>query len=282
MSRRTLGTIKKPVTGTGLTDPMTTRGDVIVRNSSNVTARLAVGAASKVLQSDGTDVSYGTAAVAGGGTGATTLTDGGVLLGSGTGAITPMAVLSDGEFIVGNGTTDPVAESGATVLASLTIANHDSISITSSGEATNDEQPCFLVYNSATDSNVTGNGAAATVDFDTEVFDQGANFASDTFTAPVTGLYQLNFNVGLSGITSTANVSVVTKFVTSNRTHEFTTKFVGGLQVDPYSLPFSAIVDMDASDTVTITLTNTGETGDDHDIVGNSSLTTSLSGCLLA
>jgi hypothetical protein len=42
-----------------------------------------------------------------GGTGAATLTDGGVLLGSGTGAITPMAVLSDGQIIIGDGTTDP-------------------------------------------------------------------------------------------------------------------------------------------------------------------------------
>ena len=47
--------------------------------------------------------------VAGGGTGATTLTDGGILLGSGTGAITPMAVLADGSIVVGDGTTDPVA-----------------------------------------------------------------------------------------------------------------------------------------------------------------------------
>ena len=46
--------------------------------------------------------------VAEGGTGVSTLTDGGVLLGSGAGAITPMAVLADGEMIVGDGTTDPV------------------------------------------------------------------------------------------------------------------------------------------------------------------------------
>ena len=42
-----------------LDDPMTTRGDIIVRNSSNATARLGVGSANTVLSSDGTDVSYG-------------------------------------------------------------------------------------------------------------------------------------------------------------------------------------------------------------------------------
>jgi hypothetical protein len=67
-----------------------------------------------VYRAGGTDVP-----VADGGTGASTLTDGGVLLGSGTGAITAMAVLADGEMIVGDGTTDPVAESGATLRTSI-------------------------------------------------------------------------------------------------------------------------------------------------------------------
>ena len=47
--------------------------------------------------------------VANGGTGAATLTDGGILLGSGTGAVTATAVLGDGEILIGDGTTDPVA-----------------------------------------------------------------------------------------------------------------------------------------------------------------------------
>jgi hypothetical protein len=42
----------------GLADPMTTRGDIIYRNSSNATARLAVGAAETMLVSDGTDPSW--------------------------------------------------------------------------------------------------------------------------------------------------------------------------------------------------------------------------------
>ena len=49
--------------------------------------------------------------VAGGGTGVGTLTDGGILLGSGTGAITPMAALGAGVIVIGDGTTDPSTES---------------------------------------------------------------------------------------------------------------------------------------------------------------------------
>ena len=49
----------------------------------------------------------GTLPVGNGGTGATTLTDGGILLGSGTGAVTAMSVLGDGVIVVGDNSTDP-------------------------------------------------------------------------------------------------------------------------------------------------------------------------------
>ncbi len=42
----------------GFTDPTTTRGDIIYRNSSSVTARLGLGANLFVLQSDGTDLAW--------------------------------------------------------------------------------------------------------------------------------------------------------------------------------------------------------------------------------
>ena len=65
-------------------------------------------------------------AVADGGTGTSALTDGGVLIGSGTDAITAMGVLADGEMIVGDGSTDPVAESGATLRTSIGVGTGDS------------------------------------------------------------------------------------------------------------------------------------------------------------
>jgi len=46
--------------------------------------------------------------VGSGGTGATTLTNGGVLLGSGTGAVTPLARLTAGQVVIGSTTGDPV------------------------------------------------------------------------------------------------------------------------------------------------------------------------------
>lgn len=42
----------------GFADPMTTRGDLIVRNPSNVTDRMAVGSAGQVLSTDGVDFTW--------------------------------------------------------------------------------------------------------------------------------------------------------------------------------------------------------------------------------
>lgn len=47
-------------TGSEFIDPMTTRGDIILRDSSNYTNRLPVGSAGQVLQSDGSDPSWQT------------------------------------------------------------------------------------------------------------------------------------------------------------------------------------------------------------------------------
>ena len=103
-----------------------------------------------VYRAGGTDVP-----VADGGTGASTLTDGGVLLGSGTGAITAMSVLGDGELIVGDGSTDPVAESGATLRTSIGVGTGDSPQFTAVniGAATD----TTVSRASAGDINVEGN-----------------------------------------------------------------------------------------------------------------------------
>mgnify|MGYP003648022715 CR=1 FL=1 len=103
-------------------------------NAGNTVADL--GAITTVDINGGTINGITDLAVADGGTGASTFTDGGVLLGSGTGAITAMAVLTDGQMIVGDGSTDPVAESGATLRTSIGVGTTDSVlfaSITSSG-----------------------------------------------------------------------------------------------------------------------------------------------------
>ena len=76
-------------------------------------------------------------AVADGGTGVSTLTGGGVLLGRGVEPLGAMSVLADSEMIVGNGSLDPVAESGATLRTSIGVGTTDNVlfaAISASGD----------------------------------------------------------------------------------------------------------------------------------------------------
>mgnify|MGYP003115055012 CR=1 FL=1 len=105
------GDLTGDVTGNASTATALATGRTINGTTFDGTGNITITAAGSTLSD--------TVTVAKGGTGATSLTDGGILVGSGTGAITALAVLADGEMLVGDGTTDPVAESGATLRASI-------------------------------------------------------------------------------------------------------------------------------------------------------------------
>lgn len=126
-----------------------------------------------VYMAGGTDV-----AVADGGTGAGTLTDGGVLLGSGTNAVTAMAVLTDGQMIVGDGTTDPVAESGATLRTSIGVGTGDSPQFTAVelGNATD----TTIARSGSGDATIEGNAIYRAGGTDVAVADGGTGLGSGT------------------------------------------------------------------------------------------------------
>ena len=171
---------------------------------------------------------------------------------SGTDAILVGASIyaeADATFAADNNSTDLVFATGASEAASARMR------IDSDGAVTKPSNPAFLARNSSTDSNVTGNGTEVTIDFDTEVFDQGGDFASDTFTAPVTGRYQLNVSCEVSGVTSSHTVGQL-QIKTSNRTimadQNDTFQSAGSNGQCMYHGSFLA--DMDAGDTVTCTM----------------------------
>lgn len=136
--------------------------------------------------------------------------------------------------------------------------------------------PLFLAYNSADDTNQTGNGATATVDFDTEVFDVTSNFASDTFTAPITGKYLLATTVQLTAIPAGCTQGLL-RIVTSNRNYRTIVIYTAGTFTG-YSFSLSAIVDMDAADTSTVQVQFTGGAGNTATIDGASELITFFCG----
>lgn len=127
-------------------------------------------------------------------------------------------------------------------------------SMTKLGAITKPLQPAFHAYNSANDSNVTGDGTAFTIDFDSEVYDRGSNFSADTFTAPVSGVYPLKvhvFTVGYDGTQTTVALDIVT----SNRTYRFEKP---APSTGNHSFAYSVDADMDASDTAHVELTVSG------------------------
>ena len=75
------------------------------------------------ITTNGTITLSGTLIVANGGTGATTLTDGGVLLGSGTGAITALGQATNGQLVIGSTGADPVLATLASSGGSIAITN---------------------------------------------------------------------------------------------------------------------------------------------------------------
>ena len=125
----------------------------------------------------------------------------------------------------------------------------EAMRIKSSGAVTMPAQPAFsAINNTASQTNLAIN-AYHTVVFGGEIFDQGSDFASNTFTAPVTGRYQFNVQLRLYQI-DTAAEYYQAYITTSNRGYEV--GLVSPLFTsDPtyMTLSSSFLVDMDAADT---------------------------------
>jgi hypothetical protein len=121
------------------------------------------------------------------------------------------------------------------------------------GQITKPLQPVFLVQPASTQSNVA-EGADVVVIFGTERFDVGSNFASNAFTAPVTGKYFLSYSLFVTQVDKNPNY-FETYLVTSNRTYTHTID-PRGFDVDPAYWTFNqaTVVDMDAGDTAQIKL----------------------------
>ena len=123
--------------------------------------------------------------------------------------------------------------------------------IDASNRQTNSSQPAFLAFNSSPRLDVTGNGDVYTVPLDTELFIQGSNFATNTFTAPVTGFYQ--FNCSVHGLQLVGTNSVELQLVTTARTYTFGNN--SGAFVGDNIIGFSILVPMTAGNTASVVYT---------------------------
>ena len=159
-----------------------------------------------------------------------------------------------------------------------TSQSNNAMKIDANGIVLKPLQPTFSAYNSGAQSNKTGDDTLYVVLFDTERFDLNGDFASSTFTAPVTGKYLLSAHVGLTGFTTSSTYSNM-YLVTSNDTYG---EFAGTEVENNQFFSFSLVADMDASDTAVVKVNAGGEGSKVVDVADGADGTCFFSGCLVA
>lgn len=157
--------------------------------------------------------------------------------------------------------TNAISGGGAIISADLTFNSSSQINTTTQsasilrpGISRSTHQPAFLATANA-QANVTGDGSTYVILFANVIFDQNNNFTSPTFTAPFTGRYQFNVTLELGGL-GVANTSGSLTLVTSNRSIILATYNWGVIQnvANTVRVAGSALVDMDAADTASVTI----------------------------
>jgi len=122
---------------------------------------------------------------------------------SGSGTITASAANLAASGAGGVTGTLPIANGGtastSTTYASLTANVSGTLPVANGGTAFT-TVPYFHVYKSADQS--ISNASFTTVTFDTEQYDNGGNFASNTFTAPTAGYYYIYSQLVWNGSTN--------------------------------------------------------------------------------
>tara|TARA_Y100000748_G_scaffold129911_1_gene108861 strand:+ start:3074 stop:3781 length:708 start_codon:yes stop_codon:yes gene_type:complete len=192
-----------------------------------------------------------------------------------TGAVNGLQLYYESDS--GISTIGPYSNGGNTSLSLHTNsgggASAEAMNITSSGEITKPLQPAFLAKPSSSQDNLA-TGSNVTVVLGNEVFDVGSNFASNIFTAPVTGKYLFSFTLYGTQLDGDANYLEMA-IVTSNRGYTVIQEpsgsedvYAGGAVV--------AVADMDANDTAYARIT-IGSGATTFDIT----TTTNFSGALL-
>jgi hypothetical protein len=141
------------------------------------------------------------------------------------------------------------------------LGTNDTFVVSSTGEVNKPLTPCFLAIASSTIDNVTGDGTDYVIAWGQEPFDQGGDFSSTTFTAPVTGKYFLQYQVTYTGLTS-AHVAGLTRLKTSNAEYRpsYLNYYVMSDGNTRAGVNGCVIADMDASDTAYIECTVTSGT----------------------
>ena len=151
---------------------------------------------------------------------------------------------------------------------SLETSGNTALTIDANGHVTMPLQSLVIARNEATLSNVTGDGTAYTHLYATEIKDQNGDYASPTFTAPVAGSYLITASANFEDISSATYV--VAYINASNRSWYFLSSSDGVKNAgNDFRISGTALIDMDASDTASITVQVSGVGGDTVDFVAD-------------
>ena len=180
-----------------------------------------------------------------------------------SGDVTAAANLTDDFVITGDGGAKGVQTS--------------TLKISAAGQTTNENQPAFLATGGAV-NNVLGQSVTSyslgTSAVMTEVYDIGNNFSvgsgagtSATFTAPITGKYQISLMIQTNGYVASTEGNI--QIVTSNRTYIGPSGNVKSMQGTGSGLRLTSsfLCDMDNGDVAFFSAGCGGEAADIVDII---------------
>jgi len=124
-------------------------------------------------------------------------------------------------------------------------------------------QPSFLVQPTSMQTNIAAS-TWTTVIFGTERYDTNGDFASNVFTAPVTGTYILTTVLDLRDLDDDTAIFYVI-LNSSNRIYysSWDIQDIADGDLGSFSLALSAVVDMDASDECNVRVWHNGSTNVD-------------------
>ena len=162
----------------------------------------------------------------------------------------------------------------------LIAGNDNRMKIDSAGHVTMPNQPAFQARPSSNQNNIATD-TQTTIALGTEVFDVNGDFASNTFTAPVTGKYALKVQVRLDNLDSAASYYRI-DIVTSNRSYYYLFDPDFGQDQSYWTVTNSVVADMDANDTASIKFLQDSSGAAQTDIFGSADGYTLFSGYLVA
>ena len=155
--------------------------------------------------------------------------------------------IPSGGTVANSGTATGFAPTGIT----SNMTSGTGMTLNSDGSINKPLQPCF--YATVIGESRSGMDSQSVMKYGTEVFDVGSDYDNSTytFTAPVTGKYQFNVTLGISGFTSGNDIYI--RLAASNRDMYSRVK---PARDNADMLYMSTLVDMDANDTVLVKFQN--------------------------